>query len=181
MISFLSPTGVVLFSAPVGKVFLTSDTHFDHQNIINYCNRPFKNVNDMNIHMITEWNKVVKEDDFVIHVGDVEFYQKNFTQYLNGNKFLVKGNHDSRQNIFMKYVNYGTIVSEHFSPILVRHNPINHGPYDFCFHGHLHKSDPNHNNGKLFDVGVDMHNAIFGTFAPFTLKYLLCQKGIYHE
>ena len=42
------------------EVFFTSDTHFDHFNIIEYCDRPFTNVKAMNEHIITNWNKTVK-------------------------------------------------------------------------------------------------------------------------
>ena len=30
------------------SIFLTSDTHFNNDNIIKYCNRPFLNHKDMN-------------------------------------------------------------------------------------------------------------------------------------
>lgn len=29
-------------------VWVTSDTHFSHKNIIEYCNRPFKDIYHMN-------------------------------------------------------------------------------------------------------------------------------------
>jgi len=52
------------------KVFFTSDTHFNHANIIDFCSRPFKNVNEMNETLITNWNRVVGADDIVFHLGD---------------------------------------------------------------------------------------------------------------
>lgn len=41
------------------KVYFTSDTHFNHANIIGFCSRPFKNVNEMNETLIANWNRVV--------------------------------------------------------------------------------------------------------------------------
>jgi len=43
------------------KVFFTSDTHFNHANIINYCQRPFKNTDEMNDVIITNWNNIISE------------------------------------------------------------------------------------------------------------------------
>lgn len=181
IINFKKRDNVLVFSEHVDNIFITSDTHFDHFNIINYCRRPFKDINDMNMHMVVEWNKRVKPGQRVIHVGDFRFGYKNFNQYLNGHITLVKGNHDMRTNCFMDCINSGILCGEEIPDILVKHKPENHGAFKFLFHGHLHKDYINYNVGKFFDVGVDMHNAIFGTFAPFSLKYLLRQKGIYYE
>ena len=55
------------------KVFFTSDTHFYHANIINFCKRPFANVETMNEALIENWNAVVGVDDIVFHLGDFCF------------------------------------------------------------------------------------------------------------
>ena len=52
------------------SIFLTSDTHFNNDNIIKYCDRPFFNHKDMNETLITNWNSVVKPEDTVYHLGD---------------------------------------------------------------------------------------------------------------
>jgi calcineurin-like phosphoesterase family protein len=78
-------------------IFFTSDHHFYHSRVIQYCNRPFKDVETMNEMMIAKWNEVVMPDDTVYHLGDfsmafraVEIYTKR----LNGKKILFAGNHD---------------------------------------------------------------------------------------
>ena len=50
--------------------FFTSDTHFNHANIIKFCNRPFKDVEQMNETLIANWNRTVGIDDTVFHLDD---------------------------------------------------------------------------------------------------------------
>lgn len=52
------------------KVFFTSDTHFNHKNIITFCKRPFETVEEMNEALVSNWNSVVPEDGTVFHCGD---------------------------------------------------------------------------------------------------------------
>jgi calcineurin-like phosphoesterase family protein len=103
-------------------LFITSDTHFNHKNIIKYSNRPFElsksGVNYMNEYIIKQWNSVVKETDDVLHIGDFaigndienfdskkEFY-KNILSRLNGHKILIRGNHDHETEDFYKYIGF---------------------------------------------------------------------------
>ena len=80
------------------KVYFTSDTHFNHANIIGFCNRPFKNVEEMNETLITNWNRVVGVDDIVFHLGDFclggSAEWTNVLNRLNGKIYLIVGNHD---------------------------------------------------------------------------------------
>lgn len=52
------------------KVFFTSDTHFNHTNIIQFCQRPFKNADEMNEVIMANWSNVVGKDDIIFHLGD---------------------------------------------------------------------------------------------------------------
>ena len=83
------------------RVFAIADTHFSHKNIIDYCKRPFENIEQMNKFMIDTWNKRVGKNDIVLHLGDFGFGTKEQLQeicsQLNGRKVLVKGNHDQRK------------------------------------------------------------------------------------
>ena len=54
-------------------IYVISDTHFSHNNIIEYCDRPYKNTLEMNQDIIKKWNSVVTENDIVFHLGDVGF------------------------------------------------------------------------------------------------------------
>src|SRR3990167_10184368 len=84
-------------------IWFTSDTHFNHTNIINYCNRPFvfdgtPNVQSMNQALIEHWNANVSSSDVIYHLGDFSFGTKkqasDILHMLNGYKVLIKGNHD---------------------------------------------------------------------------------------
>lgn len=88
-------------------IFVTSDTHFNHANILNFKDangrptREFSSVEEMNEHMIERWNSVVKPSDKVYHLGDVLFgmdkegWMNRHWSRLMGQKRLVVGNHDN--------------------------------------------------------------------------------------
>lgn len=91
-------------------IYFIGDTHFDDKNIIDFANRPFKNVVEMNNHIVNEWNSVVKKNDIVYIVGD--FISENYKNdtislinKLNGFKILIRGNHDTMSD--EKYHNFG--------------------------------------------------------------------------
>ena len=55
------------------KYWFTADTHLGHQNIIKYCNRPFKTLDEMDTAIIRNWNERVDPDDTVLVLGDFCF------------------------------------------------------------------------------------------------------------
>lgn len=78
-------------------LYFTSDHHFWHANIIEYCKRPFESVEEMNRSMVQSWNDIVTPDDEVYYLGDFSMAARSveiFTPLLNGIKYLVPGNHD---------------------------------------------------------------------------------------
>ncbi len=83
-------------------IFLISDPHFDHHNIIEYCRRPFNGVDEMNEALINNWNEVVAEKDLVWLLGDVSLGNTertlSFMHRLNGQKNLIIGNHDRKRS-----------------------------------------------------------------------------------
>lgn len=80
-------------------IWLTSDTHFSHQRILELGQgRPFESVFEHNEMLIKNWNYRVSPDDTVYHLGDVALGPwpngLNCVKRLNGYKILVPGNHD---------------------------------------------------------------------------------------
>ena len=132
-------------------IFITSDTHFNHKNIIQYENRPFGSIPEMNDALIKNWNSVVKPTDLVIHLGDVGLGNVSDLKWivpkLNGHKILIKGNHDGKSEQF--YLDCGflevlrdkTLVIDN-KMIYCSHEPEKRPlvPLDYNLHlyGHVH-------------------------------------------
>lgn len=76
-------------------IWVISDTHFGHENIIKYCKRPFSDASDMDEYMVSQWNDNVKNGDIVYHLGDVCFGDYSIIKRLKGRKRLIVGNHDN--------------------------------------------------------------------------------------
>lgn len=76
--------------------FFSADHHFEHENIIEYCDRPFDDVEEMNRHLVVRHNEMVDPEDTVYHLGDVAFgsQPRQWLSQLNGNIVLIGGNHD---------------------------------------------------------------------------------------
>lgn len=88
-------------------IWVISDTHFRHKNILSFRDNAsgklvrgddFKDVDEMDEHMIERWNSVVKPGDIVYHLGDVvmgdhDWFKQNWPR-LRGSKRLLLGNHD---------------------------------------------------------------------------------------
>lgn len=95
------------------NTFIVSDTHFGHEKIKNYEPTRVeamkqKGYRSQDEWLIDNWNKVVGDDDLVLHLGDF-FFKYDFEvlmQRLKGRIILLIGNHDVR-NIkrFEKYAN----------------------------------------------------------------------------
>ena len=56
-----------------GNIYVISDTHLGHANILTYCKRPFKNVEVMNQELARRWNRKVNKHDVVYFLGDFVF------------------------------------------------------------------------------------------------------------
>ena len=123
--------------------YYIADTHFGHANIIKHCNRPFKDVEEMNDVMRRNWNKVVTDNDTVYILGDFAFRGSNYKEYekeLNGKKIFLEGNHDS----FDRRMPDLLTVKDTGDKIVLCHYPIVEWNGFFRgvlhFYGHIHNS-----------------------------------------
>lgn len=93
------------------NIWVISDTHFNHSNIIKFCDRPFEDAKKMNEALVENWNSVVRPQDKVYHLGDVYmgggFPREDTTKLLrslNGHKRLILGNHDNGKDQILQSV-----------------------------------------------------------------------------
>ena len=162
------------------RVFFTSDTHFYHSNIINFCGRPFKNVEVMNETLIANWNSVVGPDDIVFHLGDFclggSAEWTNILNRLNGKIYLIVGNHDIKNLRQGYYSRFEHIAMQMHIEVGKQKIYLNHCPF-LCYggayrdtwqlFGHVHTSKQNTGIDAprlhmlfptQYDVGVDNNN-----------------------
>ncbi len=147
--------------------FYTSDHHFHHDRILEYCKRPFKHTREMDNTMIARYNSRVQDDDTVYFIGDLFDLQlgKNFSiverlvNKLKGRKILILGSHDYLEPF--KYIEAG-FESVHTSlqvgEFILVHDPavscVNRSVIFLC--GHVH--DLFRVRLNAVNVGVDMWN-----------------------
>lgn len=173
------------------KMFFVSDSHFNHENIIKYCKRPFDSIEEHDNELIKRWNEKVPEDGIVFHLGDVAFGNhervNEILKQLNGKIYLVIGNHDWRRIVNDHKWRFELMTQQINMKIGKRHIILNHYPM-LCFSGawrgedatyqlfgHVHTSpytDEGLDQSRMkmlftsqYDVGVDNNN-----FTPISWK-----------
>lgn len=154
------------------NTYFTADTHFDDEAMIRYDNRPFANASEMNERIVSNWNELVKDDDEIYIVGDIG--NAEFVKRLNGKKYLIKGNHDTRTNDEYRALGFAEVYDK---PIIfnefwiVSHEPMyvnRNMPYANIF-GHVH-SNPAYNtvSARSYCVSVDRND-----FAPVDFEHIM--------
>lgn len=154
-------------------IWFTADHHFNHANIIKYCNRPFSNVEEMNEELIIRWNGRVDTNDIVYHLGDFGFGEiSKIVCRLHGAIHLIPGSHDRiapnvrlidgleiLPKIWSTKNERQLIVMCHYSMRTWEKSHYNSWHLFAHAHGRLIPW------GKSFDCGVDTHN-----FYPYSFE-----------
>lgn len=137
-------------------IFVTSDLHFGHANIIKYENRPYKDIEEMDNDLIEKWNGTVKQKDLVYILGDFSWYKGEKTneilERLSGKKILVIGNHDEvflkdkkfnkelfEEICYYKQLKHNKKVYVMFHYPIAEHNGKAHGYIHL--YGHIHSTN----------------------------------------
>ena len=171
------------------QTFFTSDTHFDDEYSLQYFQRPFESVDEMNQVMVEKWNNLVTDQDTVYHLGDFTLEDiRHFTKWasqLNGNIKILPGSHDRPWlkdfAATEKVQVIAPLVSLEFPEIGGAKEPqvivlchYSMRVWDRSNHGSWHLFG--HSHGKLkgiglsFDVGVDCTD-----FMPLALETVASQ------
>lgn len=151
-------------------VYFTADLHLNHARIIELGGRPFGSVEEMNEVLVANWNATVKRGDTVYFLGDLGFFNSTeqataLVRSLNGQKFLIFGNHDKKQVERSE----GWAWKGHYRRIKVAEQRIVLCHYamvtwegahrgSWMLYGHSHGNLVEPPDKPRMDVGVDVHD-----------------------
>jgi len=152
-------------------MFFTADFHLGHTNIMQYCMRPFTNVDEMNEHIIRSMNACTSAEDDLVSLGD--FSIRNVKCHPDGTRLTprewescfkaklihILGNHDYPNKLKQGF-HYVTLTFSSFR-VRLQHRPMNETDQipdeDFIVCGHVHDAwRTKWIRGKFhINVGVD--------------------------
>ncbi|MCH1942612.1 metallophosphoesterase [Holdemania massiliensis] len=137
--------------------YYISDLHFFHANALNFDQRPFSTVDEMNDYIVQHWNKKVTNNDVVYILGDVSLLHGKeklieLVAILKGKKVLIQGNHDILKDYRYKQLFYEIHdyqeITDHIKGqsynLVLSHYPIlmwkNQHRGSILLYGHTHNS-----------------------------------------
>lgn len=162
------------------SIYISSDFHFSHDNIIRYTKRPFKSSHEMNKALQENWNNVATKEDTVYVLGDFSLSKEtnlfeNILNKLNGNKILILGNHDKLTpwqylEVGFAAVHTSLVISHENREYFLCHDPATVSCVDYRYNlvGHVHglwDSVVSKKGQLLINVGVDVRG-----FKPISIE-----------
>ena len=169
------------------NLFVTSDTHFNHNQEFVYKKRGYDSPDKMTHDMINTINSVVGENGILLHLGDfclntsTEQYHFILSRLRIKEIWMLWGNHNNpiqktyggtveqvaafNQGVFIKYLNHYFTFRRGKKIFVCFHFPIsvwdgmNRGSMHLCGHSHgSHPlSRPENKTSKILDCGWDIH------------------------
>lgn len=164
----------------MGKVFVTSDTHFGHSKNFLYEPRGFNNIYSHDKTIIQNWNNIVQPEDDVYLLGDVMLNDNNYGLFclkqLKGKIHIIRGNHDGNLRMelykncwnvvevcegkFYRYGKYHFYMSHY--PCLCGNldgdKPLKFRTVSLCGHSHYQNPFEDWDKGLIYHVEMDTNN-----------------------
>ena len=167
----------------MGKIFVCSDLHFNHDRQFVWGARGFNSVEEMNEAVIERHNSVVTPEDDVYVLGDLclgggesstIFRNQALIGRLNGRLHIVLGNHDTPARIEMYRfcrnvveIVYATMIHyqgyhfylSHFPTLTANLEKEHLKQCTINLFGHTHQQTNFYNDMPfMYHVGMDSHN-----------------------
>jgi calcineurin-like phosphoesterase family protein len=176
----------------MNNLFFTADQHFGHQNIIKFCNRPFKNTDEMTEELIKRHNNKVPKGARVYHLGDI-FWRNienkqaiDILYKLNGQHYFIWGNHDETVERVIKAYVPALVPIIWAKDLYILNKEDNHPRITLCHYsmqvwpgshrGDWHLFGHSHGAlkgvGKSFDVGADTNN-----YEPWSIEEVIVKMS----
>lgn len=171
------------FKIDTEDLYFTSDTHFNQQRTLELSKRPFPNLKEMDLTMMSNWNKLVTIKDTVIHAGDIgnlDTLPELLSNLNYKTLILITGNYERRELDKYKAIikDFPNVIAEDEGYHLTEKNKdgksinffVCHEPVSPLYHiakeyfgnekfvtlfGHIHGRSFAKRNG--FDIGTDYH------------------------
>lgn len=130
--------------------WIVSDTHFFHENIKKFCNRP----DDWQAKFIDLWHEMINPEDQVLHLGDVAMGPHSqklgaaLLPSLPGNKYMLRGNHDHQTDEWYHAAGFPVVGEDskfymfwNNQKVLLSHYPdCKEFQWNINIHGHIHNN-----------------------------------------
>ena len=162
----------------MGDNYYTADTHFGHKNIMKYCHRPFKDIEEMNQKLIDNINSICTTRDTLYHLGDLCFvgtitnqagnsiHQPDYYFSLISPKvIIIRGNHDSEKTT--NSIIYDMTIKERGEYIYCQHEPYPKLNINLCGHVHDMWKVVKMGHKYVVNVGVDVWD-----YKPITIEQI---------
>jgi calcineurin-like phosphoesterase family protein len=164
------------------RIFFTSDTHFSAQRTLELSYRPFRTVEEMDLVLISNWNKRITANDTVIHLGD--FGNPDIISLLNFKElFFLEGNYERKnKSITEKLLRDKRVkkieprkIAVNGVEYFITHEPLfgnnmKVNDKSFFLFGHIHRLQMVKENG--INVGCDANR-----YYPMSLQELKFLRG----
>jgi calcineurin-like phosphoesterase family protein len=174
-----------LIFSPSTRIFLISDLHLNHENIIRYCKRPFRSKNEMNEALVNNWNSTVRTSDLIFFLGDLAFGTNSrsidyWLDKLKGKKVFIRGNHDTQPFTKALEAPNHYFIRYKEQSFMLTHNPIRPQYWNgWVIHGEKHNNNLEkypfiNKEEKTINVSVEVIN-----YKPISLDRIISEINGY--